>query len=40
MPTGPSGLIWTRVVWFRPVDTQIRAARDQLASGGMISGLV
>jgi hypothetical protein len=38
MPTGPSRVIWMRVLWCGPVDAQIRDARGQSAPGGMISG--
>jgi hypothetical protein len=36
MPKGPSRVIWVRLVWYGPKDTQIRDARGQSAPGGMI----
>ena len=37
-PTGPIGVIWTRVVWYWPADSRIRDVRCQSAPGGMTSG--
>ena len=35
MPTGPSRVIWMRILWCAPVDPQIREARGRSAPGGM-----